>query len=411
VSLKINKEYDVSIIVVNYNGKNHLERFFDSILALDTKGPSFEVVFVDNKSTDDSLAFVEERFRSSFQNNLKVIKAPKNLGFAAGNNLGVKHSAGKYIVFLNNDTILHSLWLKQLYDTIINSGAGIVNSKLVFSYDFLKLQIVTRDRMVLDNKVSLNGDSYLIDNKFCKNVVYENDKILCFGNSYFYVPITHPGQKFCLDLNFIELNESEDKVRSGGKEFISSSSNSSNGHIKLDFTADEVVKNQVTLIQNAGSDVNADYSGYDIGFCEEDIGQYEESREINSACGASMILKKDDFLQVGGFDQRFFMYYEDTDLSFRIRSLGKKLIYCPSSIVRHVHAASSKEWSPFFLYHVTKNRLIFILKNFGIKVFFKQLLDIIVNSKLKSSVLNKALISTLASSSRIILQKVAKRVG
>ena len=73
------------------------------------------------------------------------------------------------------------------------------------------------------------------------------------------------------------------------------------------------------------------------------------------------------------------MYYEDTDLSFRMKKIGGIIMYCPDAVVRHIHAGSSTEWSPFFTYHVYRNKLFFIRKNFGLKIyikyFIKQLLE------------------------------------
>ena len=77
-----------------------------------------------------------------------------------------------------------------------------------------------------------------------------------------------------------------------------------------------------------------------------------------------------DFDADGGFDEQFFMYYEDTDLSFRMKAGGGKIMYCPDSIVRHIHTGSSTEWSPFFTYHVYRNKLLFLYKNFNKKLFF-----------------------------------------
>ena len=82
-------------------------------------------------------------------------------------------------------------------------------------------------------------------------------------------------------------------------------------------------------------------------------------------------MKKQDFLDCGGFDDRFFMYYEDTDLSYRLKSMGKKIMYCPTAIVRHIHTGSSTEWSDFFLYHVYRNKLLFVWKDVSRGQFFK----------------------------------------
>ena len=112
------------------------------------------------------------------------------------------------------------------------------------------------------------------------------------------------------------------------------------------------------------------YNGYDIGFCEADSSKYCKPYEINNGCGAAIIMKKEDFVACKGFDERFFMYYEDTDLSYRMKAGGGKIMFCPTSIVRHIHTGSSTEWSPFFTYHVYRNKLLFLYKNYNKKLFY-----------------------------------------
>jgi GT2 family glycosyltransferase len=66
---------------------------------------------------------------------------------------------------------------------------------------------------------------------------------------------------------------------------------------------------------------------------------------------------------VGLLDEDFFMYYEDTDLAWRARLKGWKIVYAPRAVARHVHCGSSIEWSRFFTFHVLRNRLAMLLKN------------------------------------------------
>src|SRR5271157_3134470 len=97
----------VSIIIVNFNGKRFLNECLSTVLG--SKYPNFEVIFVDNASTDKSLDFVSEVFaKNKF---LKIIRNSKNLGFGPGNNVGFEQAKGDYIVFLNNDTSVDSDWL------------------------------------------------------------------------------------------------------------------------------------------------------------------------------------------------------------------------------------------------------------------------------------------------------------
>ncbi|MDD4409348.1 MAG: glycosyltransferase family 2 protein [Candidatus Pacebacteria bacterium] len=99
----------ISIITVNYNGKRWLKRFFDSFL--NQTYDNFELIFVDNDSTDDSVDFIKEKY---FDNRVKVIKSEKNLGFAGGNNLGISVARGDYLLLINNDTWVDEDFLEKI---------------------------------------------------------------------------------------------------------------------------------------------------------------------------------------------------------------------------------------------------------------------------------------------------------
>lgn len=360
---------DISIIIVNYNGKRYIDNLFESLANMQVENLQFEIVFVDNNSIDDSLDYLEKNFKEKIKN-LNIVKSNKNLGFAGGNNLGVKNAKGEYIVFLNNDTAVEREWLINLHRCIKDTGAGIVNSKLLFFYDFVEIKTWTADKILIDKDTKINKKDYRIDNKFCKNLLYNPSDLTCFGNSFFYIPLIDDIDDYKLSFKIINYSGDGDKIIVGDNIFFIKDHINEENLFEISLSVNTINKNKITMIQNAGSGVNDNYDGYDIGFCEEDNGQYEEIREIGNGCGASMIMKKEDFLKVGGFDEKFFMYYEDTDLSYRIKNiLNKRLLYCPNSIVRHIHTGSSVEWSPFFVYHVNKNKLFFILKNFGFKKF------------------------------------------
>lgn len=114
----------VSIIIVNYNGRNFLVECIKSVLRQGYH--NFEIIVVDNGSTDNSLITLENELNDS---KIKIVKSEKNLGFAGGNNLGLKYSEGDYIALLNNDTIVEENWLEYLVDTLENNkNAGIVQS-------------------------------------------------------------------------------------------------------------------------------------------------------------------------------------------------------------------------------------------------------------------------------------------
>jgi hypothetical protein len=103
--------------------------------------------------------------------------------------------------------------------------------------------------------------------------------------------------------------------------------------------------------------------GGDRGFLEQDRGQYEQPEEVFAWCGGAVLLSARYLRDVGTFDDRYFMYYEDTDLSWRGRLAGWCYVYVPESIVRHLHAASSTEGSALFIHFVERNRFTTLARN------------------------------------------------
>jgi hypothetical protein len=117
------------------------------------------------------------------------------------------------------------------------------------------------------------------------------------------------------------------------------------------------------VINNAGSILVEGGYGADRGYLEVDAGQYDEPAEIFAWSGAAVLLRRAYLDDVGGFDERLFLYYEDFDLSWRGRARGWRYLYVPDSVVRHVHTASSVEGSERFDYYVERNRLFVHAKN------------------------------------------------
>ena len=119
----------------------------------------------------------------------------------------------------------------------------------------------------------------------------------------------------------------------------------------------------VDVLNNAGSMVFRDGYGADRAYQELDRGQYQRPEEVFAFCGGSVCFRTEALRQAGVFDDDFFLYYEDTDLSWRLRSLGWRIRYQPAAVARHIHSASSVEWSPLFVFHTDRNRLLMLTKN------------------------------------------------
>ncbi|WP_027456073.1 glycosyltransferase family 2 protein [Xylanibacter brevis] len=124
----------ISIITVNYNGLTDTCALIDSI----PFDEQMEVIVVDNASQKDEGAIIKERYPQ-----VKVIKSAKNLGFAGGNNLGIKASTGDYLFFINNDTELHREdWNPEALIKRIDSSEriGVVCPKIRFAWDSHPIQ-------------------------------------------------------------------------------------------------------------------------------------------------------------------------------------------------------------------------------------------------------------------------------
>jgi len=118
----------VSVIVVNWNGKEYLGPCLSSLLT--QTYPSYEVILVDNGSTDGSIAYVQERFPQ-----VKVIANGTNIGFAGGNNVAIKVTSGEYVATVNNDTVAHPRWLDELMRGAQSEpSVGMVASKILFHH-------------------------------------------------------------------------------------------------------------------------------------------------------------------------------------------------------------------------------------------------------------------------------------
>jgi hypothetical protein len=152
----------VSIVVLNYNGKDCLKKCLTSLFCLDYA--NFEVVVVDNNSQDGSLEAARQNFsRATF------IKNECNLGFSGGNNVGIKYSLEKmadFVLLLNNDTEVEKEFLGRLIkNALIHKEAGIF-SPLIFSgdgksvwfsggkIDWLRMKAVNEKELIENNQTN-----------------------------------------------------------------------------------------------------------------------------------------------------------------------------------------------------------------------------------------------------------------
>lgn len=217
---------EVSIVIPVYNKKSYTLACLASLMQNIGADVLYEVIVVDNASSDGTQTALEKIDGLIYHRN------EKNLGFVGGCNEGAKKATAPYIVFLNNDTSVQKNWLESLLETIKQNGVGMVGSKLV----------------------------------------YPNGKL-----------------------------------------------------------------------QEAGGIIFNDASGYNYGRDgSTDDYRFNYVRDVDYCSGASIIIPRELFNKLGGFDELYSpAYYEDTDLSFAVRKAGLRVLYQPRSVLYHLEGGTS----------------------------------------------------------------------
>ena len=234
----------VSIIIVAYAAGVHLPTCL-SALQQQLYAP-IEILVVDTTPDDPLLKTLRQEFPR-----VRFIVAPKNLGYAGGNNLGFVHARGEYLAILNPDTEPERHWLQSLVTAASLSPDPVVATSKILLFDH-------RERI-----------------NTCGNTVHYTGRATCRG----------------------------------------------------------------------------------LG---EDKGCYNQSEFVSAVSGAAFLIRRDLFGQLGGFDERFFMYLEDTDLSWRAALVGVRCLFVPGSIVYHHYETRV---SPPKLFFLERNRHLMLLHN------------------------------------------------
>ena len=131
--VKSNLNHLVSIIILNYNAGNLLLNCVDSVFK--STYSNFEVLVVDNISTDNSHVICKEKFEK-----IRLIENKENLGYCEGNNVGIRNANGEFIVILNPDTTVEPNWLDHLMSAYNEFGEGLYQPKFFSLNEKLVLQ-------------------------------------------------------------------------------------------------------------------------------------------------------------------------------------------------------------------------------------------------------------------------------
>jgi GT2 family glycosyltransferase len=236
----------IGIVVLNYRSSKVIKECLVSLYKLEkTKNFSVRIVVVDNQYDKKRLNKLKKHFPQT-----EFLNQAKNMGFAGGNNIGLKHLASKgctHYCLLNNDTFVDQRFLLNLYDCYIQSkNTSLISPKIYFAPGF----------------------------EFHQKLYKKQDlgKVIWYAGGIF------------------------DK-----------------------------------------KNIRASHRGVN----EVDSGQYQQVEETDFASGCCLFFNKKLIEKVGYLEEKYFMYFEDVDYSFRVQKSGLKTVYCPLSIVWHKNAVSS----------------------------------------------------------------------
>jgi GT2 family glycosyltransferase len=362
----------VRIVVLNYDGGEMTLRCLDTLRGQTYPADRFEVVVVDNASVDGLAPRLQAEYPW-----VTLIEELENHGFAGGCNLGMGALDGiDYVALFNNDAEADPAWLASLVDAAESDATlGAVCSKLLFADRFFGVAV--------DTEVTPHPRS----SRWLVGVAITGVKVdgvarwddLSWGEKWQVLPYIddpdEPPAKWSLGPVEVRI-----AARPGGdapKQMSLRLAAPTERTVRLNSGAGSIdvrvgptpawfdmplTAEPFDVIQNVGSALYPGGFGGDRGFLQRDHGQFNAPADVFAWCGGAVLLRHAYLEQVGRFDERFFVYYEDTDLSWRGRLLGWNYRYEPAALVRHHHAQSSGVGSDVFLFHTTRNRLLVLAK-------------------------------------------------
>jgi hypothetical protein len=123
------------------------------------------------------------------------------------------------------------------------------------------------------------------------------------------------------------------------------------------------------LLDGAGDELLLGGGAYRVGYGEMDAGQYDRQGPVFSACGAAALYRRSFFDSVGGFDEDFFAYRDDVDLSLRAQLRGHRILYVPRARGRHRGSATlGSPFHPLVIRLSTRNQICLLVKNYPVGV-------------------------------------------
>jgi GT2 family glycosyltransferase len=373
----------VRVVVLNFDGGQLTIDCLDSVLASDWPTDRLEIVLVDNGSLDDVLDRLAADARYA---KIRVLEPLANLGFAGGCNLGMSLVGDHdYVALVNNDATVDSGWLRAMVPAIEQApDIGAVAAKMLFASRYHGIEfdvpdashLVAGEPRLLGVRVSgVRLDGQRVDERLAFDegfhaaeppVAVDSEEIARWSSAKGALRIAaDPNAASSPRSVSVRLSCLEPRTVMLRSESVDGPGANTTVEVYREpvWVDVPIPPEPFDVINNVGSNLFAGGYGGDRGFLEIDTGQYQESAEVFAWCGGAVLLRRSYLDDVGFFDERLFMYYEDTDLSWHGRLRGWRYIYEPRARVRHHHAQSSGAGSSLFRFYTERNRLLVLAKN------------------------------------------------
>ncbi len=358
-------------MVVNHNAGDLLRRCVESLLGVDWP-TEVEIRIVDNASTDTSIASIADLVDAN--PGIEVLTQATNTGFGA-NNVALDDLANLDLVALvNPDAEVSPDFATALSAALQQAPAAKVGAacpKIVFDEPFRSVEVTATNSNTRLVEVELDGVDlthrcHVVGPDAARLPVSDGRAEWHLGErAEVLVPAVEPGD---LRLTFRATAPSEVTVTAQGSTPARCDVGTASSQLHLLLTAPPVRR-----VQNAGSTLDKFGVGSNRGFFQPDDGRFDEPIEVFAWCGAAVMLDAEYLRDVGLFAPEFFLYYEDTDLSWRGQSRGWTYRYVPEVTVGHRHSASTGQGSVTTDVYQQRNRLRMLARNGSIPLLLRGL--------------------------------------
>ena len=362
----------VRVVVLNFNGGEHTLRSLRHLQATEWPAGELELICVDNASSDGSVEAIAAELPD-----VEIRQRGRNDGFPANNHALRDLDGVRYVALVNNDAFVEPGWLEPLVEALdADLGLGAACPKLILAPRFTEVVVEapgfdpgpgdSRPLGVMVRGAQVAGtdvwrDTHAGEGGYGREADGAGTFEWLAPHGVVRLPVPDDGIDTEGEVSATLVLQAARPVTvtvdggAGPQTFA----------VGTDPTPVTVALagERFDVLNNVGSQVFVDGAGADRGWLVRDDGRYDDPVEVFAWCGGAVLMRPEYLADVGLFDERFFLYYEDTDLSWRGRARGWRYRTVPTSRVRHLHAASSGEGSEVFAYHVERNRLLMLVKN------------------------------------------------